>query len=162
MIHPAHLRRVIRETLAAMGERYAAPAAVELLMLTAGHEGRAPGDHAALWQHRDGLPKGPAIGIYQMEPGRYNDTMERAPESLLAALARIVGPTLGVISAKVMCSDLAFATAMARAAYWLIPEKLPAADDVEGLAGYWHRHWCRGCRGTVKQAVKHYLEYAKP
>jgi hypothetical protein len=153
MIHPAHLRRVIRETLAAMGPRYEGLSAQELLMVTASHEGRAPGGHAALWQHRDGQPKGPALGIYQMEPGRYRDTLDRIPAELLVGLAVGDGP-------ERMSWDLRHATAMARAAYWLIPERLPAAGDVEGLASYWHRHWCRGCRGTVAQAVRHYLDYA--
>jgi hypothetical protein len=157
MIHPAHFRRVVHETLVAMGPRYASQAAEELLMLTWAHEGRAPGGHAALWQHRDGLPKGPAIGPFQMEPGRWKDTEVRASASLLEAIRDgYYGAGVGLRDGRAMAWDLRYATAMARAAYWLIPEPLPAADDAAGLASYWHRHWCRGCKGTPAQAERAY------
>lgn len=175
MIHPAHLRRVIRETLQAMGLKYTSEAAVELLMLTAAHEGRV-GGYAALWQHRDGEPKGPALGVFQMEPGRWRDTLDRAGNRLRTDLARVSGEhwllqrtRRGSAAAHYwalvdgpnrMTWDLRYATAFARAAYWMIPESLPAADEVDSLASYWHRHWCRGCKGIIRQAVEHYRQYA--
>lgn len=144
MIHPQHLRRMIQETLAAMGERYASPSAVELLLLTAAHESKLG---SYLWQSWGGEPKGPAIGIYQMEPGRYADTRDRMPMHLRGSIE-----TVGERCFEAMAWDLRYATAMARAAYWLIPKPLPSWGDVPGLADYWHRHWCRGCKGTPEQA----------
>jgi hypothetical protein len=55
-----------------------------------------------------------------------------------------------------MAWDLRYATAMARAAYWLIPEELPESGEVEDLADYWFRHWCRGCKGSREAAEAAY------
>jgi hypothetical protein len=152
-INPQHLRRLIRETLDAMGARYASPAAVELLMLTAAQES---GLGLHLWQRF----VGPALGIYQMEPGRWEDTVVRG-ERLHDALAGAVGADWGDDrSMRRLVYDLRYATAMARAAYWLIPEPLPAASDLDGLARYWFENWCRGCKGAPEDAKRAYLELA--
>jgi hypothetical protein len=151
-INPQHLRRLIRETLDAMGERYASPAAVELLMLTAAQES---GLGLHLWQ----VGGGPALGIYQMEPGRWRDTRDRISGPLTVLLHAILGDGWDIDPAR-LAYDLRYATAMARAAYWLIPEPLPAASDLDGLAKYWFENWCRGCKGAPEDAKRAYLELA--
>jgi hypothetical protein len=152
-INPQHLRRLIRETLDAMGERYASPVAVELLMLTTAQES---GLGLHLWQ----VGGGPALGIYQMEPGRWEDTVVRG-ERLHDALAGAVGADWGDDrSMRRLVYDLRYATAMARAAYWLIPEPLPGAADLDGLDAYYQAGWCRGCKARPGDAKRAYLELA--
>jgi hypothetical protein len=56
--------------------------------------------------------------------------------------------------------DLRYATAMARAAYWLIPEPLPAASDLDGLDAYYQAGWCRGCKARPGDAKRADLELA--
>lgn len=109
----------------------------ELLMMTAAHETRL-GTYLA-------QVRGPARGIYQMEPAteRY---LLRTMESLNPSLhAKIAALNLEIDgrdgSERDMDSyhNLAYQTAMARAHYWYRPGKIP--KDAKEMAAYAKRHW---------------------
>jgi hypothetical protein len=125
--------------------------AEELLVATAAHESKG-GYYLA-------QEKGPALGIYQMEPATYNDLWNnylRFNSDVVAALLRLdytrTDPT-------VMTYDLGYATAMCRLQYRRVPYPLPPANNHNMIAEYWHDHWCRGCAGTVKEFIDDYVAY---
>lgn len=137
MINPVQFRDlVIRPALQNVG--LWSEAAELLLLGTAAHESRL----RYLKQIR-----GPALGLYQMEPATYNDIWTH----FLAHRRRL---RRGVLDAIDYCSDehqypdatrlitdLTLATLMTRVHYLRVPERLPDADDVPALAAYWKQHY---------------------
>lgn len=60
-----------------------------------------------------------------------------------------------------MTWNLRFATAMARIHYWRVPEPLPDADDIDGLARYWKQHYNAPLgHGTAEQFAENYRTHA--
>ena len=123
--------------------------AVELLMLTAAVE-----SNLGYYVRQ---VRGPALGIYQMEPATYADIWDiylfRKP--VIVEVVRKWGRT-----ANDMIGCLYFATAMARIHYLRKPEPLPDKDDVLGMAQYWKDHYNTHLgRGTTEKAAEayHYL-----
>lgn len=162
-INAEQLRRhVIQPTLRQMG--YDSEAAQNLLLLTAAVESDM-GSYLAQWN-------GPALGIYQMEPDTYNDIWEnflhyRTGSNLYLDVQMFRMYSLefdeeipGLEDEKSMIGNLYYATAMARVHYLRVPEKLPEANDIEGLASYWKRYWNTDLgAGTVEIAVEKYNKY---
>ena len=108
--------------------------------------------------------RGPALGIFQMEPATHKDIWERFMPSRsqtlrrkVQALARARWAGLRYPPAQEMVVNLAYATALARLHYLRVPSPLPAADDLDALAAYWKRHFnTRRGRGTRAQFVENY------
>jgi len=108
--------------------------------------------------------KGPAKGIYQMEPATHSsiwdDYLAYFPE--LASMARgIASQHLFSSSAQnthqELVYNIAYATVMARIRYKWIPAKLPEANDIIGLARYWKTHYnTHQGAGKVKDFVNKY------
>ena len=148
-IHPGQLREyVIRPVLRRLG--LYSEAAEELLMLTAATESLC-----GKYLHQVG---GPALGIFQMEPFTHDDIhrnfLKYKPE--VAEKVREFGS-----ESKDMPGNLYYATAMARIHYLRVPEALPSAMDVNGLANYWKNHYNTHLgSGTVRKAVANYQKYA--
>lgn len=107
------------------------PEAVELLMLTAAAESAG-----GRYLRQIG---GPALGIFQMEPDTERDIwlnwLGRRPE-----LAGLVGRHRS-LSGIDLQANLAYQILMARCHYLRVPDALPAASDVAGMAAYWKEHW---------------------
>ena len=125
------LRHIIRPTLTSMG-MHSEPAE-RLLLCTALVESNLE------WLRQHG--GGPALGVYQIEPATARDVFYRylgPREALKAKIEPFM--TLQPVNEQLV-TNLAFATAMARVRYWMMPEALPGADDGEGLAAYWKRHY---------------------
>lgn len=162
MIDHRQLRRyVIRPVLETLGV-YSQPAE-ELLVLTAAHESR-------LGQFLHQVGGGPAIGIFQMEPATHDDIwrnwLHHRPQ-LAGKVGDFCVPGFEDATAGgeqqpdsgQMAGNLYYATAMCRCHYLRVPDPLPAADDVEGLADYWKTHYNTALgAGTVAQAVAHYRQ----
>jgi len=144
-MYPGHLRKVIVGALFRhLGRDAATTAAVELLMLTAATESRLG---TYLYQIR-----GPAVGIFQMEPPTHDDIQAR----------KVIGRYTNVplADASVMAWDLAYAIVMARIYYMQFIEPLPAADDIAGLADYWKEYYnTEAGAGTPEKAVADYERY---
>lgn len=131
---------IIRPVLNALGAH--SLAAERLLLMVAAHESGG--------FHYIAQVKGPALGIYQMEPVTHDclwDNFLAYRERLRIKVIEFVscaGMPMSVDarppSTELMFS-LAYATAMARCFFLRVPEPLPDADDLEGLARYAKKHW---------------------
>jgi hypothetical protein len=102
--------------------------------------------------------RGPALGIYQIEPLTYRDVWDHwitHRPLIRAAVTAFAGDY--PCGADQLVGNLYYATAVARCIYRRDPAPLPAADDIEGLARTWKRVWntSRG-RGTVERFVEAY------
>lgn len=145
MIEPSQLREyVIRPVLKRLALH--SRSAEELLMLTAAQESLL-----GRFLHQ---VNGPALGIFQMEPATHDDIWGNYLDYRqgLADSVRDYG-----WAANHMVGNLNYACAMARIHYLRVPYALPQADDVQGMAEYWKRHYnTPQGHGTVKRAVDNY------
>ena len=57
-----------------------------------------------------------------------------------------------------LITNLKYATAIAWMVYKRCGQPLPKADDVKGLAKYWHRHFHPKPTGTEQQFIRNYRE----
>lgn len=144
---------VIRPTLEYLN--HWSQAAENLLLGTAAQE-------SALGKYLKQM-QGPALGIYQIEPATHKDVWANYLVSRLELSQKI----LGLVSHKNMYTNknddlmfnLAYATAIARIVYQRVPEPLPEANDITGLARYWKQHYNtpKG-KGNVAEFIAHYEE----
>ncbi len=120
------LREVITAALTLYGLP-SSPQAIELLIMIAAHES---GGFTYCKQVR-----GPALGIYQMEPATFYDVKDYLKRTeRYPALLRYHNP-------ERLIFDINYATAMARAFFLRIPEPIPNIEDKEGLARYAKKYW---------------------
>jgi len=131
MIDIDHFRlHVVRATLTYL--RMWSASAEELLLGTAVQE-------SGLRYLRQ-FDAGPARGVYQIEPATHDDIvgryLKRKPRirkrvhALAAAAPSLIDQ---------LATNFAYTTAIARLRYWMDPEPLPEAEDIDGLAAYWKR-----------------------
>ena len=108
--------------------------------------------------------RGPALGIYQMEPETYSDIwvsflsyrVELAHVIRRLTLSHMIGDR------NQLSGNLYLATAMARIHYFRVKEALPKANDVAGLAAYWKSHFnTKLGRGTIQQFLDNYKRYIR-
>lgn len=87
--------------------------------------------------------KGPALGIYQMEPSTYNDIWANyiiLKSELTTKLFHNFD--VGRMPAEErLIYDLRYATAMARLFYRRISEALPDANDADAIWNYYKKYW---------------------
>jgi hypothetical protein len=131
-------------------------AAENLLLGTAAHE-----SHMGFWLKQ--YQRGPAMGIYQMEPKTLHDHFDtylgRKPK-YYAAVESMIGDWATL--SDQLATNLAFATAMARIHYARIPEPLPNAWDWEALGVYWDTHYNRNPdKGFPHEFVQNVKKYVK-
>lgn len=109
------------------------PAAEELVLGTALQESRL--------QYIKQLGNGPALGFFQMEPATHEDIWKNylAYHDDMAEKAKsLAAPTTAAHpSPNEMIGNLWYAAAMCRIHYRRVPDALPAAGDVPGMAAYW-------------------------
>lgn len=123
---------VIRPTLLYLGLHTAA--AETLLLGTAMQESGG--------RYLKQLGRGPALGIYQMEPVTHDDHwrtfLPRHPE-----LLEKVDGLLGAWPSKVgqLATNLAYATAMARVHYYRRKEPLPDGLNSAAMAAYYKKYY---------------------
>jgi hypothetical protein len=109
--------------------------------------------------------KGPALGIYQMEPSTYNDIWQNyIKEKTNVALVLLSNfEAARMPSEDRLIYDLRFATAMARLHYARIPEKLPGHLDVVGIWEYYKKYY-NTAAGSAQQdlAIAKYVSFTSP
>ena len=102
---------------------------------------------------------GPALSLFQIEPATLDDIYLRYlhQESKKELLGRVQQFTTAQDVRDQVIGNIPFAVAIARVRYLMVPEALPAYDDVEGLARYWKKHYntSRGS-GTVQGFIENY------
>lgn len=110
------------------------------------------------------LGGGPAIGIYQMEPATHNDIWMNYLNYQTAISSQIIKTEIPGMyqsnNAQEMAGNMYYATAMCRAHYLRVPEALPDASDVQGLAEYWKQHYNTHLgAGTVDEFIHNYERF---
>jgi len=147
-INPVQLRQlVISPALASIG--LGGQAAEELLMGTALQE-----SDGGFYLHQ--LGQGPAIGIFQMEPGTHDDlwaTFLSRRADLSAKVSALLMP--GQSRLDQLAGNLLYAAAMARLLYYRCPEPLPTAGDIPAQAAFYKR-WYNTAQGAA--SVESYLQ----
>ncbi len=157
-IAPQQFRKLIREVLQLFADQSETPSfysenAVELLMLTAAQE-TLLGKY--LWQ-----VKGPALGVFQMEPATYTDIWMHfliGRSNILQAINDWI-PSAGSYELR-MKSNLAYQIIMARIFYLRVPAPLPPGNDITAMAEYYKKYWNTHLgAATVKDAIHNYMKY---
>jgi hypothetical protein len=150
MFDPQQFRGLVIDVLKELGlEIPYSDVAVELLMLTAAHE--------SLMGTYLRQVKGPARGVFQMEPATEQDIYDNylAFKPNLAHL--VLGFRMQQTDIPDLESNLAYQIAMARVHYYRVPEPLPKSSDPVKLAEYWKEHYnTHKGKGKVEDAVNHY------
>jgi len=131
-------------------------AAVNLLLGTAAQE-----SHMGTYLKQI---NGPALGIYQMEPRTYSDIFDNYLKFRFQIFNGILNYCNYQSKPRVenLVDNLSLATLMARVHYLRVTIPLPAANDIEGLARYWKRHYntSQG-KGTVEEFIRNYQKYVE-
>jgi len=99
------------------------------------------------------LGKGPALGLFQMEPATHDDIWE----NFLAYKPELSGRIAQIepeYDAHAMIGNLWYAAAMCRVHYFRAKASLPEAGDLNAQAAYWKRYYntVRGA-GTVDEYI---------
>ncbi len=120
------LQEAVRPALVNMGPAYATVSAEQIVMGTAALESRL------IWLRQHG--KGPARGLWQMEPPTFYDLIARCPFSLLAnVLGMSTVKTATQVYVNEICWNLRLGAAMCRLKYRDDPHPLPEPGDVHGM-----------------------------
>ena len=84
------------------------------------------------------LGRGPALGLFQMEPATHNDIWKNYLKFKPELAGRVAQLSHSVRPAS-MISDMLYAAAMCRVHYRRAPDPLPDAGDFEGQAAMWKK-----------------------
>jgi len=135
-------------------------AAENLLMGTCAHESKG-GSYVS-------QVKGPARGIFQMEPDTENDiqvnylAFRPELEDLVMALRMSSWTPIKNAGLSNLRCNLYYQTAMARVHYYRVKWAMPDAENVAQLANYWKLHYnSPGGRGTEERFIEDYHRYLK-
>jgi hypothetical protein len=108
--------------------------------------------------------KGPALGIYQMEPATYTDIWQNFIKNQ-GSIVNMLSLNFNVISMPMperMVYDLQYATAMARLHYRRVKAPLPDNKNVEAIWEYYKKYYNTELGKAEKEtSIKHYLKYLK-
>ena len=131
----------IEKTLTDIGMN--SPAAVNLILGTAAQE-------SAFGTFLIQEGGGPGRGPFQMEAETFNWLREKFSQKPWGFSIR-------------KCDDLVYDLRLAiitcRVRYYVVPEPLPEADDLPGLAAYWKIHYNCGGKGTEAEFISNYHRY---
>jgi hypothetical protein len=106
--------------------------------------------------------KGPALGIFQMEPATFNDTWKYIKDSKFYTVIMAICNFKDDPVAVDMVSNLELATLVARMKYYRDPHPLPQYDDIDGLWYYYKRCWNTYLGDTNKEEfMQSYKSYCK-
>jgi hypothetical protein len=156
---PKQFRALITDVLQMFGQKansssFYSETSVELLMLTAAQE-----THLGKYLKQ---VRGPALGVFQMEPNTYHDIWGNYicyRQNLLDAMNDLYGAS-GVDWEMRMRGDLIYQTIMSRIFYLRIPAALPAKDEPMGLAYYWKKYYnTKYGKGTPEEAYHNYNRF---
>jgi hypothetical protein len=108
--------------------------------------------------------KGPALGIFQMEPNTYTDIWVNYIHGR-NQLATLMALHLGcnkIPPIERMIYDLQFATAMARIHYLRFTGKLPEVKDVDGIWDYYKKNYnTEKGKAKKEEAIKKYQDFIR-
>jgi len=108
--------------------------------------------------------KGPALGVFQMEPATYIDIWQNYIKNR-SSLLHIIAMNFNVSTipeATRMIYDLEFATLMARIHYRRFAEALPKANDVDGMWEYYKKYFNTPLgKSTKDKSIADYRRFLK-
>ncbi len=108
--------------------------------------------------------KGPALGIFQMEPNTYTDIWVNyiRNRNQMATLMALHFGCAKIPEVERLIYDLHFATAMARIHYLRMPGKLPEPKDVDGIWDYYKKYYNTE-KGKAKKedSIKKYQDFIR-
>ena len=154
-----HVQPVL-EYLGEVEPRILSQAAEELLVATAMHES---GGLQYLQQRVGKRGYGTALSFYQIEEETHQDVLRYLGERRIDLLTVVnaLNPTLDYLDIPPLIFAH-YATAIARIKYWMIPEPLPKADDIHGMASYWGRHYqTKNDPKKINKFIRDYNRYIK-
>jgi hypothetical protein len=122
------------------------PEAVELLMMTCAHE-------SLLGTHRRQI-KGPALGIFQMEPDTFNDIQKNFIE-----YRKVLKGILGHRKAEELVYDDELAIKMARVLYFRAPEAIGKTEESWAALAKKRYNTVAG-KATEEKYLNDYRKYA--
>lgn len=106
--------------------------------------------------------KGPALGIYQMEPENYNDIWQNYIKNK-RDLSMILSTNFScaqIPEEDRIIYDLRFATAMCRIHYMRFPKELPPKNDVDEVWQYYKNYYnTLFGKAQKQQSIDQYLSY---
>lgn len=132
----------------------------ELLVITCAQE--SLGGTYLMQNDAQGYPKGPALGIFQMEPATYHDLFENYLRYQVYLHHRLVSvidsPVIHIPSTDLLVRDSRFAAACACLQYYRFPEPIPST--LEGQLRYYKTYWntARG-RATIPETRRNYERF---
>ena len=144
------LRELIEETLKEIN--LYSKDAVNLLMGTAAQE-----SHLG---HYIRQIKGPALGVFQMEPNTFNDIKCNYLSYKEDLLILIFKTCECEMYSESLIWNLKLAICFARIHYLRVPKALPC--DLEGYAAYWKKYYNTYLgAGTTEEFIKNYKKYVE-
>jgi len=139
-------RDFVKRTLQAVG--LYSEEAVDLLLKTAAKESN-------FGTYLKQLGKGPALGVFQIEPGTekniWNELLKDNPKfaKKITELTGVTGPNLSALE-----GDLRYQTCVARLRYYWAKGALPKVGDIQAQADYWKKHYNTVLgAGTVEEFI---------
>lgn len=101
--------------------------------------------------------KGPARGVFQMEPATYKDIWANFLAYQPDLSKRVTAFAIGIPDAEEMEGNLYFAVAMCRTFYRRLKAALPPAGNALAMAQFWKLYYNTPLgKGTVEQAFPHF------
>lgn len=108
--------------------------------------------------------KGPALGIYQMEPNTYTDIWVNyiRNRNQMATLMALHFGCSKIPDVERLIYDLHFATAMSRIHYLRVTQNIPDPKDVEGIWDYYKKYYNTE-KGKAKKedSIKKYQDFIR-
>jgi hypothetical protein len=108
--------------------------------------------------------KGPALGIYQMEPNTYTDIWQNFIKNQ-GNLVNMLSLNFNVLSMPLperMIYDLQYATAMARLHYRRVKAPIPDHKNIDAVWEYYKKYYNTPLgKAEKEQSIKHYQKYLK-
>jgi len=139
------LEALIKKTLHDFDPELSSPGAVKLLLGTGAQE-----SHLGTYMRQ---LKGPAVGMFQMEP----DSFEWLQVKYAEKYPQLVGR-----GAPEMEWDLKLAIIMARLRYRADIFDIPSSDDLPGIAAYWKRVYnTKYGKGTEAEFIANYKRFVE-
>lgn len=138
-INPRDLRRYVIDPMCEILADKASvphPAFIDdLLIATCAQE-----THMGVYLHQSG--RGPALGIYQMEPATIDDLFGNfitGSSRFKPAIDAVMVPGIDIKDQIIW--NLGFATVVARLNYYRVREPLPKTADFDSLWHYYKKYW---------------------
>jgi hypothetical protein len=141
MISISQMKSLIEKTCLRLGDKYASPEAVNLVLATGIVESR--------YEYIKQMGDGPARSFWQVEPATAVDTLAHFLVHRGSLMQKCAEATLVDLKywqtydenvwAEILEKNIAAGIVHARLKYWRVPKKMPSS--LEGQADYWKKYY---------------------